>query len=197
MDMAHYLPVMWNVQGLRCTIVGGGGAARRKAGALLEAGCKEICVIAPMLAPEIEAWLEQGRLSVLRRHYAGETDLQGSGLAVAATDDSAVNARVCEDAHKMGIPVLDAGHPQRGTFILPAVLRRGKLIMAVSTSGASPRLAVRLRDELAAQYGPEYAQMIEKEAQRRTDRRLTTDEKTHCCREQTERAGDDPDATGH
>lgn len=153
-------PIVLRLRGASCTIVGGGGAAARKIGPLLEAGAR-VTVISPGVHPDIRALGASGRLTVIGRPYGGAADLQGAALVFAATDRDGVNAAVCRDAEALGIPVCDAGRPERGTFLLPAVLRQGRLVLAVSTSGASPSLARKIRDELADAYGPEYAEALD------------------------------------
>ena len=90
------------------------------------------------------------------RPYAGEIDLKGTEMIIVATDDKEVNAIVSQDANRNGILLNDVEQSSRSTFIVPSVVRRGKLIITVSTSGASPGLAYRIRNELEHQYGNEY-----------------------------------------
>lgn len=152
-------PIVLRLRGAFCVVVGGGRTAARKIGSLLDAGAK-VTVISPEVRPAVEAFAAEGRIAVLRRTYGGPEDLRGARLVFAATDREDVNARVQRDAEALGLPVCDTGHPERSTFHLPAVARRGKLVMAVSTSGASPAMARKIRDELLAAYGPEYDEAL-------------------------------------
>ena len=146
-----YYPLMVDLRGRKCIVVGGGDVARRKVEGLLAAGAS-VTVVAPTCVP-LPADVE-----VISRVFAPH-DLDGAWLVIAATDDSQVNARVAEAATARCIWVNVADDPQRCTAILPAVVRRGLLCLAVSTSGASPVWATRLRDELAVQFGAEYGEM--------------------------------------
>lgn len=129
--------------------------ASRKIGPLLDAGAR-VTVISPDIHPDIRRLGQEGRLTICERMYEGAGDLRGANLVFAATDREEVNAIVYRDAVILGILVCDTGHPERSTFHLPAVLRRGRLTLAVSTSGASPAGARKIRDELSVTYGPEY-----------------------------------------
>lgn len=160
MDVQDGYPVVLRIRGAKAAVVGGGKAAARKIGPLLEAGAR-VTVISPRLCPEVAVLAEEGRIDVIGRTYGGAEDLRGAVLVFAATDRPEVNEAVCRDAAALGIPVCDTGAPDRSTFFVPAVLRRGRLLIAVSTSGASPAFARKIRDELERAYGPEYADVLE------------------------------------
>ena len=129
--------------------------ANRKARKLLQARA-EVVVISPEVRPE----LESVAVEVRRRSYR-RGDLEGASLAFAATDAREVNAAVAREARERGIPVNVADEPAEGDFALPSTLRRGRLQVAVSTGGASPALARRIRDELEEAFGPEWAGLVE------------------------------------
>jgi precorrin-2 dehydrogenase/sirohydrochlorin ferrochelatase len=168
-------PVVLRIRGASCVVVGGGRAAAGKVGPLLAAGAR-VTVISPEVDDAIAVLAEDGNVTVIRRAYGGANDLRGAVLAFAATDRDDVNEAVCRDAAILGIPVCDTGRPDRGTFLLPAVMRRGKLTVAVSTSGASPALARKIRDELLEAYGPEYGEALDFLAElRRLIREKATD----------------------
>lgn len=158
--MENGFPIIINIRSALCAVIGGGKVATRKIAALLEASAR-VTVISPEVSPQIEAWEQEGKLTVKRKEYEGAGDLRGSALVFAATSKDEVNASVSKDAVILGILVNDALKPSRSTFYLPAVLRRGKLVFTVSTSGASPGLARKLRDELSEQYGDEYTEYVE------------------------------------
>ena len=117
-------------------------------------------VIGKSLTPALAALKGEGRIV----HHAAdyhEDQLRGAFLVIGATDSDAVNERIARDARARGIPVNIVDDPARCDFILPSVVERGDLAIAVSTGGKSPALAKKLRKELEGAYGPEYAVLIE------------------------------------
>jgi len=136
-------------------VVGGGAVANRKARKLLQARAK-VAVISPEIAPE----LESVAVEVHRRPYR-QGDLEGASLAFAATDVRDVNAAVAREGRELGVLVNVADEPSEGDFALPSTLRRGRLQVAVSTGGASPTLAARIRRELEELFGAEWAGVVE------------------------------------
>jgi len=148
----YYLAAL-DLRGRRCVVAGGGEVARRKAAGLLAAGA-EVLVVAPEVG-------EMPAGTVVQRRAARLADLDGAVLAVCATDDPAANAALACEARRRGVLVNVVDDPDAGDFTVPAVLRRGALQVGVSTGGASPALARRLRDELAEQVGPEYGKLVE------------------------------------
>jgi precorrin-2 dehydrogenase/sirohydrochlorin ferrochelatase len=153
-----YPLILTNLGQVRCVVVGGGVVAERKVRALLDGGARPI-VISPELAEALAGWLAEGRIAHLDRAYR-TGDLAGAFLAIAATDDRATNAAVAEEARGLGILVNVADEPADGNFHTAAVVRRGDLLLAVSTGGASPTLTARVRRELAARYGDEHARLL-------------------------------------
>lgn len=144
-----------DLSGRRCVVIGGGKVAGRKARKLLQARA-EVVVISPETEPEIESVA----VEVHRRPYR-EGDLEGAYLAFAATDVREVNAAVAREAKERGIPVNVADKPAEGDFAVPSTLRRGRLQVAVSTGGASPALARKIRLKLEESFGPEWAGIVE------------------------------------
>ncbi len=157
--MKAYYPVVLDVEGRRCVVVGGGEVAAQKVGSLVACGA-EVVVIAPRVTDRLRAWAEEGRVRWEARPYR-RGDLAGAWLVVAATDDRAANREVWEEAQEVGVWVNAVDDPEHCSFLAPAVYRQGDLVVAVSTSGKAPALAVRLRDRFAAQLGPEYAAFLE------------------------------------
>ena len=151
-------------------VIGGGEVADRKARKLLQARA-EVVVISPEVKPELESMATEVR----RRPYR-EGDLEGAFLAFAATDLRAVNAAVAREAREKGIPVNVADEPMEGDFALPSTLRRGRLQIAVSTGGASPALARRIRQELEDAFGFEWAGVVEELSRARRDGRRAEEE---------------------
>lgn len=155
----HGYPVVLHLQGQRCVVVGGGALAEEKVLGLLEAGA-DLTVIAPELTPALRMLSGQGRFRwIARRVEAG--DLAGALLAVAADEDRSRNAALWEEAIRERVLFNALDDPPHCRFIYPSVLRRGALAIAVSTMGLAPALAVRLRQKLAEQVGPEYAAFLE------------------------------------
>lgn len=157
--MPHYVPIMMNCEGRRLIIVGGGLVAERKVSSLLEVSAT-IVVISHELTPWLKSRFEDGLITWLERGYL-QGDLEGAALVFAATDQAIVNEAVVLEATKLGIPVNHAGDGERGTFITPSSIRRGKLIITVSTSGAGPIVAKNLCREIEEQYGAEYETYID------------------------------------
>jgi precorrin-2 dehydrogenase len=148
-------PIFLDLSGRRCVVIGGGEVANRKARKLLQARARVVVV-----SPEIGAELESVAVEIHRRPYR-EGDLEGAYLAFAATNVRETNAAVAREATERGVPVNVADRPSEGDFALPSTLRRGALQVAVSTGGASPTLARRIRDELEEAFGPEWAGIVE------------------------------------
>ncbi len=156
--MNGYPIVLTGLAGRRCVVVGGGAVAARKAQALREAGARPE-VISPALGPELEAMVASGQVQAVRRGYR-PGDLAGAGVVIAATDDRAVNEAVSAEAQRRGIPVNVVDDPALCTFTVPAVVRRGELLVAVSTGGASPALSRHLREALEGFVEPAYGDLL-------------------------------------
>jgi len=139
-------------------VVGGGAVAARKVATLLEADAR-VTVISPDLTSELEALVEAGRIAALNRPYR-EGDLAAAFLVIAATDDAEVNRAVWREADRRGCLINVVDDLAHSNFIVPAVVRRGELTLAVSTGGDSPALARRLREQLEAEIGPEYGELV-------------------------------------
>lgn len=140
-------------------VIGGGKVADRKVRALLEAGAN-VTVISPALVPELAQLTRERSIQVFERPFRSG-DLQGFFLAIAATDDPELNRRIWQEALEQGCLINVVDDPQHSNFILPAVVRRGDFTLAVSTGGASPALARRVRERLEREYGPEYGTFTE------------------------------------
>ncbi len=152
--MNGYYPIVVQLAGKECVIVGGGEVAERKASSLLEASAS-VTFVSPRFGPGIAAWIERGTVKGVKRNYASG-DADHAFLVIAATDDPETNERVYRDASARNQLVNVADRPDLSNFIVPATVRRGKLLISVSTSGASPSAAAAIRDEIAGVYGREY-----------------------------------------
>ena len=167
-DVAHF-PVCLELAGRRCLVVGGGAVAERRIAGLLEAGAA-ITVIAPALTPALAALASEGRLRHEPRGYR-DGDLAGFDLALAATDAGDVNAALAREGRARGVWVNAADDPANCTFILPALVRRGDLTVAVSTGGTSPALARAVREELERYLTADYATLAQIAAEARRELR--------------------------
>ena len=157
--MKKYYPVFLDLTQTKCLVVGGGSVAGRKVASLLAAGAG-VTVISPRLNPELSLLAASHQISHWPRPFQSG-DLAGWQLVFAATDDPVTNAQVAGEGRALGILVNAAEDPEQGNLILPAVLQRGPLSIAISTGGDSPVLARKIRQELAQIYGPEYGPYIE------------------------------------
>lgn len=146
--------------GRRGLVVGGGEIALEKVEGLLAAGAN-VTVVAPALVSELAELAQTGDIEWHQREYAGPSDLEGSLIAIAATDDTDVNIAVFNDAEARAMLVNIVDVPPLCNFILPAITRVGAISIAISTKGASPALAKRMKREIGELFGPEYARLAE------------------------------------
>ena len=144
--------------GRRCLVVGGGEIGLEKVEGLL--ACDgDVTLIAPFAVPPLEQLAAEGSIRWERREYAGKEDLEGVFMVIASTDDTDVNIRVFDDAEERAMLVNVVDVPPLCNFILPAIVRTGPLAIAISTAGASPALAKRMKNEIAAAYGEDHARL--------------------------------------
>ncbi len=147
-------PVSLNVQGCVCLVVGGGAVAERKVLGLTAAGAS-VVVVSPQVMPGLQSRAEAGEIVWQTKPY-GTGDLDGVFLVLACTDNREVNAQIVQDAAERGLLVLCADDPGVGSFVSPTVIRRGPLMLTVSTEGGSPTLSAVVREKLEAEFGPEW-----------------------------------------
>jgi precorrin-2 dehydrogenase/sirohydrochlorin ferrochelatase len=146
------------LSGRRCLVIGGGEVGLEKVEGLL--ACDgEVTLIAPEAVPELEEHAREGSIRWERRRYAGAADLEGVFLVIAATSQSEVNIAVYEDAEARAMLVNVVDVPPLCNFILPAIVRTGPLAIAISTAGASPALAKRMKREIGEAFGEPYARL--------------------------------------
>ncbi|MGF7185591.1 precorrin-2 dehydrogenase/sirohydrochlorin ferrochelatase [Desulfitispora alkaliphila] len=156
--MTKVYPMHSKLENKPCVVVGGGEVAERKIKKLVSAGAK-VTVISPDITTEIEILRSKGKLKVLKRPYA-YGDMSNFFLAICATDIKEVNqeaAREC-DQHNILVNVVD--DPDMSSFIVPSALHRGDLTISITTGGASPGLARKIKKDLELNYGPEYEEYI-------------------------------------
>ncbi len=150
-----YYPIFLELTGRPCLVVGGGPVAERKVEGLLAAGAA-VTIVSPELTRRLRALVGEGRVRHVARSYRSG-DLDGHQLAFVATDDGSVNGAVARDGRERSVWVNAADDPAHCAFILPSVLRRGELQVAVATGGASPALSRAIREELEAYFTDDYA----------------------------------------
>ena len=145
--MPVYYPVYLNLAGKRCVVFGGGAVAEGKIPHLLEAGAR-VTIVSPEATPAIQEAARRGELEWQSREYQ-LSDLEGAFLGIAATSVRRVNQQISEKAARLGVLVNVVDDPPHCTFIAPSVVKRGPVTLAISTGGASPALARKLRELLA------------------------------------------------
>jgi len=149
-----YYPILVDLSGRKAVVVGGGAVAERKIDTLLEYGAV-VHVISRDLSPGLKDRLNNGDIALVSREY-DDRYIEGAFMVIAATSDRDINQRVSEAAKSRNILVNAVDQPGECSFIVPSVIKRGDLLIAVSTSGKSPALAKRIRGTLADRFGTEY-----------------------------------------
>lgn len=166
--MAGY-PLVVELSERLCVVVGGGAVAERKVDGLLAAGAA-VSIVSPTLSDRLAALVRSGRVRHVGRRYR-RGDLAGFTLAFVATGDRRVAAAVAREGRRRGVWVNAADDPPHCDFFLPSVLRRGPLLVAVATGGASPALARAVREEIERLLPPGYAALAETVAEVRRELR--------------------------
>lgn len=152
-------PAILVLEGRLGVVVGGGPVAERKVRTLLDAGAK-VRVVAEEVTGGIAQSGDRGDIELaVRRYQTG--DLAGAAVAIAATDDERINKQVFAEATAAGVPVNVVDNPSLCTFIAASIVRRGDLVIAISTGGNAPALAVRIRERLEREFGEEYARFLD------------------------------------
>jgi siroheme synthase-like protein len=157
LDTPFYIACL-KLTGRRCVVVGGGEIGLEKVEGLL--ACDgDVTLIAPDAVAGLQEYAREGSIRWKQRSYAGGSDLEGVFMAIAATDDTDVNIAVYNDAERRAMLVNVVDVPPLCNFILPAIVRTGPLAIAISTGGASPALAKRMKREIEDQFGEPYARL--------------------------------------
>jgi precorrin-2 dehydrogenase/sirohydrochlorin ferrochelatase len=151
-------PAILLLEGRLAVVIGGGQVAERKVRTLLDAGAK-VRIVSSEVTKGIRRRADSGDIELVERRYESG-DLAGAAAAVAATDDEEVNRGVFAEATDAGIPVNVVDNVSLCTFIAPSIVRRGNLVVAISTGGAAPALAVRIRERLEREFGEEYERFL-------------------------------------
>jgi precorrin-2 dehydrogenase / sirohydrochlorin ferrochelatase len=156
LDTPFYIACL-KLRGRKCLVVGGGAIGLEKVEGLL--ACDgDVTLVAPEAGPELTQLALEGSIRWERRDYA-PADLEGTFMVIACTDDTDVNIGIYEDAERRAMLVNVVDVPPLCNFILPAIVRTGPLAIAISTAGASPALAKRMKAEVSELFGEEYAQL--------------------------------------
>src|SRR5690242_17109477 len=156
LDTPFYIACL-RLTGRRCAVVGGGDIGLEKVEGLLACDGR-VVLVAPEAVTELQELAAEGSIEWERREYRAD-DLEGTFVVIAATNDTDVNIRVYEDAERRAMLVNVVDVPPLCNFILPAIVRTGPLAIAISTAGASPALAKRIKSEISATYGEPYARL--------------------------------------
>ena len=157
LDTPFYIACL-RLSGRRCVVIGGGDVGLEKVEGLL--ACDgDVTLIAPEAVEPLERLAEEGSIRWEQRTYAGPQDLEGIFMVIACTDDTDTNIAIYEDAERRAMLVNIVDVPPLCNFILPAIVRTGPLAIAISTAGASPALAKRMKREISAQFGEDYARL--------------------------------------
>jgi precorrin-2 dehydrogenase/sirohydrochlorin ferrochelatase len=165
----RYYPVFLDIAGKPVVVIGGGNIAHQKVAGLLKAGA-DVTVISPQLSSEMAALSNEGGFRHVQRDYEAG-DLEGYVLAFVATDDRSVNATVAAEGKERRVWVNAVDDPPYCDFIMPGIAQQGNLIVAISTSGTSPAMARKMREELEAFLTEDYALMLELAAEVRAELR--------------------------
>ena len=181
--MPTFYPVFLNLTERRCVIIGGGQIAEGKISKLLDSGAK-IIVISPDATQGIRGFAERGQIELDLRKYQ-EGDLQGAFIAIAATNDRMVNQEIFEEAEKQGILLNAVDDMPRCSFIAPSIVEKGPVTVAISTGGASPALARKLREKMEVSSALDWADatsVLYKARQLIKDKQIAVDpQRWQCC----------------
>jgi precorrin-2 dehydrogenase / sirohydrochlorin ferrochelatase len=151
-------PMFLKLEGRQCLVIGAGKVAEPKIGGLLDTGAR-VRVVALAASSAVREWARVGKIELELRAFSAE-DLDGAFLAIVATNSRSLNERVYHEAQRRGVLCNVVDVPDLCDFFYPAVVRRGDLQIAVSTSGQSPSLAQKIRQQLEKQFGPGYTAWV-------------------------------------
>ena len=155
----RYYPVFLDVRNRPCLVVGGGSVGLRKVLTLLDCGAA-ITVVSPVVHAKLQDLSSKGAITLLKRPFTS-SDMSGMFLIIGATDNQELNQQIHTEAERLGMLCNIADRPKACNFILPSIVKRGDLVIAISTSGKSPAFAKRLRKDLEKQLGNEYAAFLD------------------------------------
>ena len=153
-----YYPVNLDMRNRKCLVVGGGAVGTRKVMTLLECGAK-VTVVSTDVAEKLQELSDSDIIKLEKRPFQ-ISDLDEMFLVIGATDNQEINKEIHSEAERLGILCNIADRPEDCNFILPAIVNRGDLIIAISTSGKSPAFAKKMRKDLEKKFGTEYAEFL-------------------------------------
>jgi precorrin-2 dehydrogenase/sirohydrochlorin ferrochelatase len=154
----RYYPINLDVLDRDCLVVGGGGVGERKVRTLLECGAL-VTVVTTDATSYLQTLASEGRIALKTKGYE-PSDINGRFLVIGATDSEVVNEEISKDAAARGLLCNIADRPAACNFVLPAIVRQGDLLIAISTSNKSPAVARRIRQTLEKEFGPEYGVLL-------------------------------------
>jgi len=157
LDTPFYIACL-RLKGRQCLVIGGGEIGLEKVEGLLACDAT-VRVISPEVVDEVRELASEGSITWEQREYAGPSDLEGVFIVIASTDSTETNIRIYEDAERRAMLANIVDVPPLCNFILPAIVRTGPLAIAISTAGASPALAKRMKRQIADEYGEPYAKL--------------------------------------
>lgn len=157
--MDRYYPIMLNIKGKKCKVIGGGIVAERKVITLIEHGAL-VTVISPLITEKLQKHYNKGKITIIKREYV-YGDLEGCYMVYAATDDEETNKTCMRECRENGILLNVVDKPDMCDFIVPANINRGHLNISVSTNGKSPMLSRRIRENLERIFTDEYEEYLE------------------------------------
>ncbi len=157
LDTPFYIACL-KLTGRKCLVVGGGDIGLEKIDGLLACNA-DVVLIAPEACEAVQEYAAEGSIDWIRREYAGPADLEGKFMVIAATNDSEVNIKIYYDGEERAMLANVVDVPPLCNFILPAIVRTGPLAIAISTAGASPALAKRMKREISETFGEDYARL--------------------------------------
>ncbi|MBL7180587.1 MAG: bifunctional precorrin-2 dehydrogenase/sirohydrochlorin ferrochelatase [Desulfobacterales bacterium] len=154
----RYYPVYLDIRKRKCLVVGGGSVGTRKVMTLLSCGA-DVTVVSTVISATLQKLADSGSILLKKRPFQA-SDLEGMFLVFGATDNEALNRQIHAAAERLGLLCNIADRPENCNFILPSIVNRGDLIIAISTSGQSPAFAKKLRKDLETVFGNEYADFL-------------------------------------
>ncbi|MBW1692674.1 MAG: bifunctional precorrin-2 dehydrogenase/sirohydrochlorin ferrochelatase [Deltaproteobacteria bacterium] len=155
----RYYPIYLDVQNRHCLVVGGGSVGARKISTLLDCGAS-VTVVGPRISAKLNELAKKTTLIIKKKPFQF-SDLKDKFLVIGATDNQELNQQIHAEAERLGILCNIADRPEACNFILPSIVKKGDLVIAISTSGSSPAFAKKLRKDFEKQFGNEYAAFLE------------------------------------
>lgn len=149
-----YYPVFLNLKNKKAVVIGGGSVAERKAQTLLSCNA-DVSIISPKITPRLRRLVKEGKVEYIKKGYE-DKDIKDAFIVVAATNDRGINEAIYKAAERYGCLLNIVDKPESSNFIVPSVISRGDLTIAISTGGRSPALSKQIRKELQQIYGREY-----------------------------------------